>query len=325
MPFSSSTRASARRTTLIVVLVCLVAASAAAPTADARLRVGVSEQNAQMFASHYFKRLHVRYARVVVPWNVAARHDYWPGYLRSWLRGARRRHVQPLVAFNVANFATKHRGRGPSPKRFRALFKRFRRKYRDVHVFTPWNEVNHSFQPTYRDPRLAYRYYRVVKGGCRHCTVLAADVLDDSTMVHWLRRYRHYFKGRGIWGIHNYGDANHHRSLRHSATLRITRLVRGPIWSTEAGGIVGFKTAKGRVAYHYSLRRQKRAQRYLFGLMRSREVRRRYRRVYIYNWTGTWARRGRVKHNRWDSGLMSVGGKPRPAYWDLLRQIRRLR
>jgi hypothetical protein len=322
MPFRLFSFAS--RSMLVLAVLGMLAVASPAPV-DARLRVGISEQNANMFHSRYFKRLKVRHARIVVPWNVATRRDYWPGYLRAWLRGAKKRKVQPHVAFNIASFSTRHRGKGPSPKKFRRAFKRFRKRYRQVRVFTPWNEANHAFQPTYRRPRLAYRYYRVVKRGCPRCKVLAADVLDDSSMSWWLRKYRRYYRGRGIWGIHNYGDANRHRSLRHSATLRITRLVRGPIWSTEAGGIVGFKTTKGRVAYRYSLARQKKAQRYLFRLLRHRKVRRRYQRVYIYNWTGTWSKRGKRKRNRWDSGLMTVGGKPRPAYWDLKRQIKRLR
>jgi hypothetical protein len=318
----------ASRTILLALLTLTLAgglAAAGAQPAEARLRVGISEQNSAMFDSRYFKRLKVRQARLVVPWNVAQRHDYWPAYMRAWLRGAKRRHVQPHVAFNIVDFSAKHRGKGPSPKRLRKAFKAFRRKYRRVRVFTPWNEANHAFQPTYRKPRLAYRYYRVLKRACPRCTVLAADVLDDASMSWWLKKYRRSFKGRGIWGIHNYQDANKHRSLRRSSTLRITRLVRGPIWSTEAGGIVGFKTVKGRVAYRYSLARQKSAQRYLFKLMRARKVRHRYKRVYIYNWTGTWSHRGRRKANRWDSGLMTVSGKPRPAYWALLRQVRRLR
>jgi hypothetical protein len=57
--------------------------------------------------------------------------------------------------------------------------------------------------------------------------------------------------------------------------------------------------------------------------MRSRKVRRRYQRVYIYNYFGSWTRHRRT--NRWDSGLLAVGGKPRPAYWDLKRQIARSR
>lgn len=54
--------------------------------------------------------------------------------------------------------------------------------------------------------------------------------------------------------------------------------------------------------------------------MAHRGVRGRYKRVYIYNWFGSWTKHR--KRNRWDSGLMSVSGKPRPAYWDLKRRAR---
>jgi hypothetical protein len=304
----------------------LIAASAvalAAAPADAKIQIGISEQNPNMFTNKYFKPLKFKYGRMIVPWNILQRHDYWPRYLKAWLAGAKATGIEPHIVFNIQEVAPKYFGKGPTLGQYTKLIKGFRKKYPQVRTITPWNEENHVFQPTARHPKLAYQYYRALKRNCRHCTVLAADVLDDRNLTSWLRRYKRYFHGRGIWGIHNYQDANKHRRLSRSWTLRMTRLVRGPIWSTEAGGLVGFKTVKGRVAYKYSLARQLHAQRYLFRLMRSRKVRRRYQRVYIYNYFGSWTRHRRT--NRWDSGLLAVNGKPRPAYWDLKKQIARLR
>ncbi|MCW2990633.1 MAG: hypothetical protein JWM73_1227 [Solirubrobacterales bacterium] len=292
-----------------------------ASPASARLQVGISEQNANMFVNRYFKPLKVKYARIVVPWNIMSRKDYWPGYLKAWLAGAKRTNVQPHVAFNIAGIEPKYFGKGPTPKQYRAMFKKFHKKYPQVRVFTPWNEENHSFQPTAKHPKLAYDYYRAVKQGCPKCTVLAADVLDDANLTSWLRKYKRYHKGTGTWGIHNYQDANKHRSFKTSWTYKMARSVKGQIWSTEAGGLVGFKTTKGRVAYKYSLSRQLKAQRYLFTLMRNPKVRKRYQRVYMYNFFGTWTKTR--KTNRWDSGLLSLAGKPRPAYTDLKKQIKR--
>jgi hypothetical protein len=53
-------------------------------------------------------------------------------------------------------------------------------------------------------------------------------------------------------------------------------------------------------------------------------VRKRYERVYIYNYFGTWTKGGR-KTNRWDSGLLNLNGTPRPAYKALKRTIKKLR
>ena len=309
-----------RRTITIALLASACLALPASPAA-AKLKIGISEQNANVFSNQHFKPLKIRYGRLVVPWNVLSRKDYWPAYLEAWLAGAKRMRVEPHVAFNIADITPSQFGKGPSVKRYARIVKAFRKKYPQVRVFTPWNEANHSFQPTARKPKLAYEYYRALKRACPKCKVLAADVLDDANMVSWLRRFKRYHKGSGTWGIHNYQDANKHRSLRTSYTLRLTRMVKGPIWSTEAGGIVGFKTTKGRVAYKYSLSRQLKAQKYLFELMNKPQVRRRYERVYVYNYFGTWTKSGR-KTNRWDSGLLNLDGTRRPAYYDLLRRTR---
>jgi hypothetical protein len=308
-----------------LVSACLLTAVlAAAAPAQGKLLVGISEQNATMFTNRYFKPLKVRKARLVVPWNVLSRKDYWPAYLDAWMAGAKANEVEPHIAWNIKDITPKQFGKGPKPARLQKIVKAFRKKYPQARVFTPWNEANHSFQPTARKPKLAYQYYRAVKRACPKCKVLAADVLDDANMVSWLRKFKRYYKGRGTWGIHNYQDANKHRSLKSSYTYRITRMVKGPVWSTEAGGIVGFKTTKGRVAYKYSTSRQVKAQNYLFKLMRNKKVRKRYERVYIYNYFGTWTKGGR-KTNRWDSGLLNLNGTPRPAYKALKRTIKKLR
>ena len=100
-----------------------------------------------------------------------------------------------------------------------------------------------------------------------------------------------------------------------SWTLKLTRLVKGTIWSTEAGGIVSFRAPSGRTVYPYDPRRAAANLKYLLALMANPLVRSRYQRTYIYNFYGTWD--GKPKHksvNRWDSGLIGINGLPRPAY-----------
>ncbi|MFL5844705.1 MAG: hypothetical protein ACJ762_08440 [Solirubrobacteraceae bacterium] len=313
-----------RRPLRALALLALLTACLAVPAspAAAKLSVGISEQDSNMFADKWFAPLKVRKARIVVPWNIMSRKDYWPGYLKAWLDGAKRTHVEPHVAFNIAGLEQKYWGKGPTPTQYRTMFRAFHKKYRAVKVFTPWNEENHVFQPTARRPKLAYQYFKIVRAGCPTCTVLAADVLDDANLTSWLAKYKRYYNGVGPWGIHNYQDASKHRSFKTSWTRQMTRAVKGDIWATEAGGMVGFKTVKGRVAYKYSLSRQLKSQRYLFTLLRHKGVRQRYKRVYIYNYFGTWTAKNHTR-NRWDSGLLSVSGTPRPAYRDLKKQIKR--
>jgi hypothetical protein len=300
----------------VVAAVLLVPASPAA----AKIQIGISEQNPNVFLDRYYKPLGVKYARIVVPWDILKRTDYWPGYLQAWLNGAKATNTEPHVAFNVRDLAPKNLGKGPTLGQYRTLIRGFRKKYPQVRVFTPWNEANHSFQPTAKKPKLAAQYYKILRQNCKGCKVLAADVLDDHNMESWLKQFKRYYNGRATWGIHNYQDANKNRSFRASQTFRIAKLVKGDIWSTEAGGLVGFKTVKGRVAYKYSIARQTRATKHLFRLMGDRRVRNRYKRVYIYHYFGTWSKTR--KTNRWDSGLLGLDGKRRPAYFTIQRLAR---
>ena len=303
-----------------LTLLALVACALAAPSADANLRIGISEQNANMFADPYFEPLGIRHARIVVPWNILERDDYWPGYLRAWLDGAARTGVEPHVAFGIADIVEREYGRGPSLRRYGALIRGFRKAYPEVRVFTPWNEANHHFQPTANRPKLAWQYHRILRRNCRGCTVLAADVADGKNLERWLRAFMRHHGRRGIWGLHNYQDANQRLPLKQSWTLRMTRMVRGPIWSSEAGGIVGFKSVDSGAGFRFDLRRQRRAQEHLFALLAHPRVRSRYKRVYVYSYFGSWTRKRTP--TRWDSGLLGADGKPRPVYWDLKRQTR---
>jgi len=313
------TMRSTRRLVVLLAAASVLAVLPAAP-AGAKLQIGISEQSPNMFANKYFKPLKIKYARIVVPWNIMSRHDYWPGYLRAWLAGAKKMHVQPHVAFNIIDVKPKYFGKGPSVKRYARMVKAFHKKYPVVKSYAPWNEENHQFQPTAKHPKLAAQYYKALRKACPRCRILAADLLGSSNMKSWIRRFRHSYKGSATWGIHNYQDGNKPKAFKKTWTYLITRYVKGPIWSTEAGGIVGFKTVSGRVAYKYNLKRALRAQKRIFALMKNSKVRKRYQRVYIYNWTGSWTAK---KHtNRWDSGLIAVNGKPRPTYYDLKRRTR---
>jgi hypothetical protein len=311
-----------RSTRRLLVLLAATSALAALPAAPAtaKLQIGISEQSPNMFANKWFKPLKIKYARIVIPWNILQRHDYWPGYFKAWLAGAKRNRVEPHVAFNVQDLRPKYFGKGPSVKTYTKMVKAFHKKYPQVKSFAPWNEENHQFQPTAKNPKLAAQYFKALKKNCKGCRVLAVDILGSPNMKSWLKRFRRYYKGSATWGIHNYQDGNKPKAFKKTWTYLITRYVKGPIWSTEAGGIVGFKTLDGRVAYKYDINRALRAQKRIFKLMSDRRVRSRYKRVYVYNWTGSWTKK---KHaNRWDSGLIAPNGKPRPTYYDLKKRTR---
>jgi hypothetical protein len=214
-------------------------------------------------------------------------------------------------------------GVAPTGAAYRRAFAAFRRRWPAVRVFTPWNEVNLHYQPTQRRPALAATYYDVLHRSCPRCTVVAADLLDTANLASWLPKFlRAVHSSPRLWGLHNYRDANRNHPLARSWTLRLTRLVRGRIWVTEGGGIVGMRNSiSGRTVWPYNPRRAGASMRHLFALITAPAVRRRYTRFYAYNYFGTWS--DNKVTAPWDSGLVGLNGKPRPAYAVLLRTIRR--
>lgn len=313
---AGASRASARLRLLLTVLVAAGCLAPVAP-ASAKLQIGLSEQSPGVFADPLFAPLKMHYGRIVVPWNIGRRHDYWPGILDAWLAGAARDHVQPHVAFGEPSYSDKLIGRGPTHAQYWLAFAAFRKRWPQVRVFTPWNEETFYRAPTYRNPGLAAWYYRIVRRQCPTCTVVAADLLDLPNLTSWLRGFlRHVGHARPrLWGVHNYRDANRMRTLDASWTLKLARMVKGRIWVTESGGIDGLEDHAGRVTWPYSPSRASAAMRHLFHLITARRVRRRYGRVYVYNFYGSWDRRRHTNH--WDSGLVGLDGRPRPAYWEL--------
>jgi hypothetical protein len=301
------------RSALRTLLLALFAAVVGAVPASA-IQIGISEQNGRMFYDPLFAPLHIHYARLVVPWNLALSSSRTVKPYLQWLAGADLTGVEPHVAFNAVGY--RRNPKGPTPAQYYKAVSAFHRRWPAVRVFSPWNEENHYIQPTAKDPKLAATYYRLLRRVCPKCQVVGADMLDDANLRRWLGQFLKYTHGAPrLWGLHNYQDVNHHRKLSQSWTLKLTRMVKGTIWSTEAGGIVSFRAPSGRTVYPYSPTRAASNLRYLLKLMANPLVRSRYQRAYVYNFYGTWDGKPRHKSaNRWDSGLVGINGLPRPAY-----------
>jgi hypothetical protein len=288
--------------TLVAAVALIVPATAAAAPA-----VGLSEQDTAMFANKYFKALKVRQARVVVGWDVL-KNPYEKAYLDSWLAGAKRAKVRPLVSFNASRIAGQE-SKLPSVAAFRTQVRAFRKAYPQVKDFVTWNEGNHISQPTFKRPDRAAQYFDVLASACRGCRIAAADVLDDKkNMTSWLRKFSRKAKHKGkIWGLHNYVDAN---AFKSAGTKRMLRAVKGQIWFTETGGLVKRYQRKrpgirARWVRH-SLKHAGKATAYVFKLA---ALSRRVTRIYIYHFMPS-VRTGAT----WDSALIDTRGRPRPSY-----------
>jgi hypothetical protein len=173
-----------------------------------------------------------------------------------------------------------------------------------VKTYSPWNEENHVSQPTSKSPKTAASYYSAMRSACgSHCTVMAADVLDQSNVTSWLKSFLRYSHGRGtIWGLHNYKDVNRHQS---KGLTNVLKTVPGQVWLTETGGITtfvpDFPTNNARAAS---------ATKYMFQLAdkydsQKHGYRSKLTRLYVYRWFG--------ESGTWDSGLVNPDGSPRPA------------
>ncbi len=273
---------------------------AAAPAKPKRgsFVVGIGEQNSPMFADRRFRALGITHARLVAPYDTVARRGE-RDLADVWLGAAKAAGAEPFITFGHSRAKP---AKLPSVAEFRAAFDAFHERYPEVKTYAPWNEINHTSQPTARAPQRAAEYYNVVKARCPDCTVLAGDVLDQAGMIGYVKRYRRHLDGEpAIWGLHNYADTNRFRT---SGLRDLMRTVKGDIWLTETGGIVKF----GR---NFPRDEQRAARSVTFALKLARDNRR-VKRVYLYNWTGA------KPSDRFDSGLIGSDGAARPGY-DALR------
>jgi hypothetical protein len=293
-----------------LILPALLALLLAAPAHAATYRVGIGEQDAALFDDARFKRTQIKRVRYLVPWD--------------WNRLAgQRREVDSFVARAAGrelfvtftarrgcwrnNRYSSARGcRAPSTARYLKAFRAFRKRYPSVRVFAPWNEANHASQPTSRSPRLAARYYNALRAACRHCTLVAADVLDQRGVEGYLRAFMRSAKGSPRrWGLHNYSDVNR---VRSSGTRAVLSTVPGEVWLTETGGVLTFGPSFPRSESRAAART-----RYMFQLAdayrnRRSGMRSRIARIYPYSWYGS------PRGARFDAGLMNPNGSPRKAY-----------
>jgi hypothetical protein len=300
------------RSSLALALTCALVALAAAPArADWNFELGIGEQQPRMFDDPRFAALGLEHVRVVTSYDVACRPGMDQYYLDAWLAAAQRTGARPLVAFSFSP-RPGQRWRLPSYRTYLKCFQAFRARYPHVRDFNPWNEANHSSQPTFRHPKKAAGFYNAMRRDCPTCNVAAGDVLDWSHLVRWLERYRAHLRGRPrLWSLHNYLDVNRPRPWRRSGTRTMLRLTRGEVWITETAGVVRSRRYSG-----YDEERAEAATRRMFKFAgRSRRI----SRMYAYQWQAS------CNPRIWDSAWFRPDGEARPAYRVVVRALARER
>jgi hypothetical protein len=297
-------------TALALVLLALSAASG-----EASYRLGIGEQKPEMFASPEWQSLGLRHVRYLVPWDW--RQTGAEAEIAAFMTAARAARQDVLVTFTARvgcydgrRYSRARVCRAPSARAYRAAVRAFDDAYPWVRTYSAWNEINHVSQPTFRSPRLAVRYYAVLRreARLRHFRVMAADVLDTSNLRRYLRAFLRRAPGRPrLWGLHNYQDVNRRTS---ADTREMLRLVRGRVWLTETGGVVKFGESR---QFRYSESRAANRTRWMFRLAnrfdhRRRGLRATISRLYVYRWYGE------PPGAHFDAGLVGPDGTPRRAY-----------
>ena len=284
----------------------LLATLVLVPSAEAKYRVGVGDQNPAMFDSPSWQSLKLKRTRYLVPWDWR-KSPSQIAQTTDFMNRARAARQQVLVAFtasrgcwNGSRYSRAKRCRAPGAKAYRRSFGAFDNQFPWVKTYSAWNEVNHVSQPTYRKPGLAVRYYEVLRKQAkrRKFSLMAADILDTSNMARYLRSFMRKAKGKPrLWGLHNYQDVNR----RTSADTRLMlALAPGEVWLTETGGIVKFER------FRYSTKRAANRTKWMFKLAnrydsRKRGLRSKITQLYVYRWFGEASRSA-----RFDAGLVSA-------------------
>ncbi len=315
------------RSRLPVLLIALLALLAAPAAAQAKLTVGIAENNPGMFTDPLFAQMGAKHARVVVSWNVAYGRDDELNRVIQYIHSAEQQGVTPLVTFEHARgdatICNRRRNRKkaqcklPTPKQYEAALRRFKALFPTVRNVVAWNEINHFTQPTYRSPKAAARFTTIARKVFKGATVVAADVLDQAdntrakrptfrSATRYVKAFRKAYKGpRKICGVHNYSDVNRFRNTGTKAIIKALGCKQ--IWLTEAGGLYKFAGFKA------NQKRQLKATKYMFRVAKANK---RIKRLYVYTWFGA------PRNARFDAGLVGTNGKPRKAYNEVRKHVK---
>jgi hypothetical protein len=303
-----------RLTAFIAVLLGLLLLPSLA-SARYDVRVGVGDQNIELFDEPSFQAAQIQRVRYFIAWD-AIRHRSELREADAYVQRARQDGISVTMHISTDDLRP-GRGHLPSPSGYRSVVGRLVRHFRPMGVreWGVWNEANHPSQPTSRSPKRAAQYYEVMRQVCRGCTIIALDVLDQRKVESYIAGFyralpKRLRRAARTVGIHNYGDVNRRTSTGTAAIMRqVRRFVHAPnFWLTETGGIVElgrtFRCSQSRAANRID---------YLFALLR--KYRRDIDRAYVYNWFGVGCR------TRMDTGLVNADGTQRPGYRALRRGL----
>lgn len=319
----------------------------AAEASRSTVRVGIGNQNTNLFESPLAQPLHLQRTRYFIKWN-AIDDPAAIAAADTFISTARTNGVDVLLHFSTDDY-TPRAAKLPSTSQYRSKVGRLVSRYyaMGVREWGVWNEANDRTQPTYRSPTRAAEYFMELwrlldaKSRCGatvtgKCRIVALDLLDGSTKSQYgnVRSYVKRFYGRlnstydrrgRFVGIHNYSDTNRHgKAGTKNALDAVRKYVKEPkFWFTETGGIVKLGTTGDFTCNPLSpssiARAESRANRavsWMFSLAKT--YRSQVDRLYVYQWTGSSC----APSERFDAGLVRADGSARPSLNTVARQLR---
>jgi hypothetical protein len=315
------------RLSIVLTLFALLAVAVALPlSADAKAKqkkatakvvkvplVGVADNNYPMFYDPNFAATGSKISRRIVPYDFY-QHPIELERMDAWMKGAQIAGVDPLISFERSyTFPTKL----PTVAEYAEALQFALARYPNLKTVSPWNEANHKSQPTVNNPKRAAQYFNITKTICPSCKIVAADVLDQTNMLPWLKKFMKTAKKPKIWGLHSYTDTNGNKTWNKSTTKKFLGAVKGEVWLTEVGGIVAFNNK-----YAYDEQRAAKATTRALDLgLKSPRI----KRVYLYCWYGTLNPGEGSYPFKWDSGMISPTGVPRAGYYALTNWLTKYR
>ena len=81
------------------------------------------------------------------------------------MNAARGAGARPLIAID-RSWTPGRTTKAPSVAAYATTVRWLKGRYPWWTTLTPWNEANHILQPTVRNPKLAYQYWRTAKQAC---------------------------------------------------------------------------------------------------------------------------------------------------------------
>jgi hypothetical protein len=297
------------------VALMLAALPAGASAAKAGVSVGLGDQSASMFDQKPFQALGLTKARYFIHWD-AANDPYQLQQADIFVDQARQDGVKVFMTPSTNDLRLK-KAKLPSVAAYKksvgALVKRYRAM--GVTEWGVWNEANHTSQPTYKSPKRAAQYFQAMYGLCSGCTIVALDLLDQTTADRYVASF--YKSLSGSWrsrakivGIHNYSDVNRKHPTGTKRIIDAVRTrgrnTRAKFWLTETGGLVKFGS-RGAFAKCSPSRAANRIK-YMFTLAKKYD--RYVDRLYAYAYWGTTCR----SNVRFDAGLVNPNGTTRAGY-----------